>query len=85
MPYTLYPNSIPNHQTRTWKPAKTLYTIPYTLYPIPYNLTLSTYQVPRAQWNFSFAPGFPAHIPLLFTYGTCDDNTGLNPILTPNH
>jgi len=32
--------------------------------------------VPRAQWNFSFAPGFPEEIPLLFTYGTCDDNTG---------
>jgi len=32
--------------------------------------------VPRSQWNFSFAPDFPDEIPLLFAYGTCEDNTG---------
>lgn len=34
-------------------------------------------RVPRSEWDFSFVPSFPADMPLLFTYGTCQDNTGL--------
>ena len=33
-------------------------------------------RVPRAEWKFSFAPSIPRGIPILFTYGTCQDNTG---------
>ena len=33
-------------------------------------------RVPRAAWRYSFAPSIPPGIPILFTYGTCQDNTG---------
>ena len=32
--------------------------------------------VPREAWKFDWLPAFPDGIPLLFTYGTCDDGTG---------
>ena len=33
-------------------------------------------RVPRAEWRYSFVPSIPPGIPILFTYGTCQDNTG---------